>query len=134
MISVSGRAGYSCTTAGMASATVATATIQRAVLLAVIVLPSLFRLPADRSGERRPFGFLGVDVGRIVFRRAQPRLGALVGEPLAHLVGRERPVELAVDTFDDRAWRAGRGHQPVMQLDLVAGETGLGDGRHPGHH
>src|SRR5882762_2987979 len=82
----------------MASATVATATIQRAVLLAVIVMPSLFRLPADRSGERRPFGFLGVDVGRIVFRRAQPRLGALVGEPLAHLVGRERRIELAVAT------------------------------------
>src|ERR1700704_3927812 len=109
----------------MASAAIATATIQLAVLLAIIVMPSLFRLPADRSGERRPFGFLGVDVGSVVFRRAEPRLRALVGEPLAHLVGRERGVELPVETLDDRARRAGRGHQAVMQPDLVAGETGL---------
>src|SRR5437660_872343 len=51
------------------------------------------RLQSDRLDQRSAFGFLAVDDGGVLLRRARQWLGAFGGKSLLHLIGRQRRSE-----------------------------------------
>src|SRR5215216_7406580 len=67
----------------------------------------LLHFQAEFPHQRAPFGLLAVDLGGIVVGRALDRVGPFPAQPLLHVFGSERALELAVEPVDDGARRAG---------------------------
>jgi len=58
--------------------------------------------------------------------------GAFDRKPPFHVVGGERHIQCGVELVDDRPWRAGGRHNPIMQHRLVARQSAFGNGRQIG--
>src|SRR5215216_2353722 len=67
----------------------------------------LLHFEAEFPHQRAPFGLLAVDLGGVVVGRALDRVGPFPAQPLLHVFGSERALELAVEPVDDGARRAG---------------------------
>src|SRR5215216_2912485 len=67
----------------------------------------LLHFEAEFPHQCAPFGLLAVDLGGVVVGRARDRVGPFPAQPLLHVFGSERALELAVEPVDDGARRAG---------------------------
>src|SRR5260370_6793531 len=65
-------------------------------------------LQVEPAHQRTPPGLLGVDIGRVVLRRARQRYRAFGGKPRAHVVRRKRLPARRIQPADDVARRPGR--------------------------
>src|SRR5216683_8028446 len=84
---------------------------------------ALFYLQSKPFHQPTPLLLFLVDIGGIGLGCAGQCFGAFGGEPALHIVGRERSVELLVESRNDRKWRAGRRNQSVAQRDVEAGHA-----------
>src|ERR1700738_1225380 len=89
----------------------------------------LLLLEADGVDERRPFGLLAIEYGRMLLGRCGHRLGAFLQQPLLDLLGCERRAQVFVESVDDGPRRAGWREQAITQDRIEPGQSRLGNGR-----
>ena len=69
-------------------------------------------LQTDGFDQRRPLGFLAIDLGRIFFRRRRQRFHAFAGKALFDVLGGESRTHFLIEPLDNGTRRAGRRDRP----------------------